>query len=92
VSKLFLRSSSVEMAPLQDETILFDPQKNQFCVLNRTATFLWKELAAPVTSETLASRLCRNFGGVAPEDAQRDADRTLNEMLSLKFVSTTDEE
>jgi sterol desaturase/sphingolipid hydroxylase (fatty acid hydroxylase superfamily) len=88
VSTVFLRSPAVEMAPLQDETILFHTQTNQFCVLNRTATFLWKELEAPASGEALAERLCQNFGGVALEAARRDADRALSEMVCLNFVVT----
>lgn len=82
----YRRSPTIEMAPLQDETILFNPVKNQFCVLNRTASFIWAELSAPATSDTLARKLCRSFSGVALDDAQRDTDRALQEMLSLNFV------
>ena len=69
MSTLYARGPAIEMAPLQDETILFNPSKNQFCVLNNTAAFIWNHLASPVTTEALAARLCESFSSVAPEHA-----------------------
>jgi hypothetical protein len=82
----YARNSSIEMAPLQDETILFDPGQNRFCVLNRTATFIWNQLATAPTTGALAAEICGNFSGIASETALLDADRTLQLLLSLKFV------
>jgi hypothetical protein len=82
----FVRNSSIEMAPLQDETILLDPGQNRFCVLNRTATFMWNRLANPLTADTLAADICESFSGIAMETALSDAERTLQLFLSLKFV------
>jgi hypothetical protein len=82
----YRRNPSIEAAPLQDETILFDPAKNRFCVLNRTASMIWSELATPSTTDNLAKKLCGSFAGVGLEDAQRDTDRALQEMLSMDFV------
>jgi hypothetical protein len=86
VSNLYSRSPAIEAAPLQEETILFDPAKNQFCVLNRTASFLWNHLATPTSADALAASLCQSFSGVGMEDALRDADRALQEMIALSFV------
>ena len=86
MSNLYSRCPSIEMAPLQEETILFNPAKNQFCVLNRTASFLWSQLATPTSTDALAAKLCQSFSGVGIEDALRDADIALKEMISLNFV------
>ena len=86
MSDLYSRSPSIEMAPLQEETILFNPAKNQFCVLNRTASFLWSQLATPTSANALAAKMCQSFSGVGMEDALRDADLALKEMISLNFV------
>ena len=82
----YARSSSIEMAPLQDETILFDPGQNRFCVLNRTATFIWNRLATSLTTEALAAELCESFSGISTETALLDAERTLELLMSLKFT------
>jgi hypothetical protein len=86
VGKTYSRSPGIEAAPLQEEVILFDPASNQFCVLNRTASYLWNQLATPSSTESLAAGLCKSFSGVALEDAHRDTDKALQEMLSLNFV------
>jgi hypothetical protein len=83
---LYRRSASIEMAPLQDETILFNPEKKQFCVLNRTASLLWSQLANPTTIENLAAKVCESFSGVTFENAQRDAEHAVQEMLALNFI------
>lgn len=82
----YARSSSIEMAPLQDETILFDPGQNRFCVLNRTATFIWNRLATSQTTEALAAELCESFSEIVMETALLDAKRTLELLMSLKFT------
>jgi coenzyme PQQ synthesis protein D (PqqD) len=86
MSLFYRRCSTIEMAPLQDETILFDPQKNQFCLLNRTAALLWNQLASPASAHALGVKLCANVSGVALEDAVRDANSTLEELRSLDMV------
>ncbi len=86
MSTIYRRSAAIEMAPLQEETILFDPQKNQFCLLNRTAAFIWNQLATPTSSDTLGAKICQSFSGVALDNAVRDANCALQEMRSLNFV------
>jgi len=87
-----VRNPLVEAAPLQDETILLNPDKNQFCVLNRTASFIWNKLTVASTTDALAAAICSSFSGVAMEVAFADTDRTLEELLSLKFVISRAEE
>ncbi len=86
MSTVYRRSPAIEMAPLQEETILFDPQNNKFCLLNRTAAFLWNQLATPTSSDALGAKICESFSGVALENAVRDTRSTLHEMRSLNFV------
>jgi hypothetical protein len=86
MSLVYRRCTTIEMAPLQDETILFDPQKNQFCLLNRTAALLWNQLATPASPQALGVKLCENVSGVTLEDAVRDANSALEEMRSLDMV------
>ena len=89
VNSLYCRCASIEMAPLQDETILFDPDRKRFCVLNRTASFLWSQLATPTATDSLAVKVCESFSGVSAESALRDANRTVEEMLALNFIIQT---
>jgi hypothetical protein len=82
----YTRDASIEVAPLQEETILLDPVQNRFCVLNRTATFMWNQLGTPLTTEALASEICENFSGVDMKTALADAGRTLELLRSLRLV------
>lgn len=82
----YTRDASIEVAPLQEETILLDPGQNRFCVLNRTATFMWNQLGTPLTTEALASEICGSFSGVAMKTALADAERTLELLRSLRLV------
>lgn len=84
----FQRNPLVEAAPLQDETLLFHAQTRAFCVLNRTAAFLWTCLAEPSSAERLAVQLGESFEGVVAEDALRDVQHTLQEMQSLELIVT----
>ena len=86
MTTVYRRSPAIEMAPLQEETILFDPQNNKFCLLNRTAAFLWNQLATPSASDALGASLCKGFSGVRLEDAVRDTRSALEQMRSLNFV------
>ena len=71
---------------MQGETILFNAQTNTFCVLNASATEVWNGLATPQESDALASRICRTFDGVTPEQARRDVEQALKEFTSLSLV------
>ncbi|MBI1787421.1 MAG: PqqD family protein [Acidobacteria bacterium] len=85
----FQRNPQVETASLQDETVLLNPADNKFCVLNRTAAFLWENLAEPRTAGQLADQLSQSFDGVTRDDALRDIQDALNQLTSLALVSAT---
>ena len=84
----YSRASSVEAAPMQQETILFNSQTNTFCVLNSSATVVWDTLETPQTAEGLAARLALTFEGVTEEQARRDVQSALSEFASLSLVVT----
>jgi hypothetical protein len=73
VSLVYGRSLTTEMAALQEETVLSDPQMNRFCLLNRTASLLWNQPATPASSDALGAKICQSVSGVALEMAVRDA-------------------
>ena len=72
MSNLFSRNAKVEMAPMKDETVLFNPVNQKFCVLNVTAAFIWQALDQPKTSEQIAAALADNFSSVGLDQAQQD--------------------
>src|SRR5437867_13104136 len=71
VDLLYRRVATVEAAPMQDETILFNPATNSFCVLNPSAALVWQSLETPQPATVLASQLCEAFEGVTQDQARR---------------------
>jgi Coenzyme PQQ synthesis protein D (PqqD) len=83
----YARAGNVEEAPLQDETILLQPSAKTFCLLNRTAAFIWKEMSATYSSELIARRLKASFEGVSADQAVKDVKSTLQNLAALGFVN-----
>jgi hypothetical protein len=83
LTELFRQNATVETAPLQDEIILFNPQQNKFCMLNKSASFIWTKLKTPASAENLARELRDAFCGVTTEQALEDTKKTLDNFVSL---------
>jgi hypothetical protein len=86
---LYSRDSSVEAAPLQDETILLQPAAKTFCVLNRTAAFIWNEISAPTSADQIALRIAAAFEGVSPNQAASDVESALRQLVAMGFAETS---
>src|SRR5262245_11003870 len=86
LSAYFHRNARVELAPLEDESILFDPPSNKFVILNTTSSFLWERLAESSTAADLAQAVCDRFEGVAFGDALHDVGEILKDLVSRELV------
>jgi len=84
------RSSAVDFAPMKNESVLFQTQTNQFCLLNVTATFVWGQLDQPCTIFEIAEKLCDHFDGVSLTEAIRDVEQTVNQLMSLKCLTSSE--
>jgi hypothetical protein len=82
----YRRVAGVEAAPLQGESILYDPESKRFFVLNRTAAFVWERLESPAVVEDLAAAVCGAFQAVELEAARSDVRGTLVQMVELGLV------
>jgi coenzyme PQQ synthesis protein D (PqqD) len=71
---------------MNDEAMLFDPEKNQFFQLNPTAAFVWSQLAEPSTAERLASEVSNQFEGTSSPDVLRDVHGLLEQMLAHRLI------
>jgi hypothetical protein len=83
----YARNVNVEEAPLQDETILLQPAAKTFCLLNRTAAFIWREMSSTYSSELIARKLKTAFEGVSADQAIKDVKSTLQNLVALGFVN-----
>jgi hypothetical protein len=88
MSTRFRRNPAIEAAPMQQETILYNPGVKQFCLLNATAAFLWDRLAQPATTEELSDAVCAHFQGVDRAGAERDVRKALEELQNLAVIVT----
>ncbi|HYH07651.1 MAG TPA: PqqD family protein [Thermoanaerobaculia bacterium] len=86
---LFKRKIDVETAPLQNDSIVFHPGQNRFCILNRTSSFIWQRLESPATPAMIATELSSSFAGITPADALQDVQQALSTLLSLDLVVET---
>jgi len=78
----YRRNPTIEAAPTQDETILFNPTANRFCLLNRSAAVLWEKLEQPRTMDELTAALCEAYeiDAARAGDDVRDAVKSLEEL------------
>jgi|RhiMetdeSRZDD1v2_1073273.scaffolds.fasta_scaffold28334_10 coenzyme PQQ synthesis protein D (PqqD) len=87
MAAVFQRNVQIEMSPVGDEIILFDPKATRFLLLNRTSSFLWQQLEKPKTVEELTADVCRSFGGAVSSQVLGDVERALQEMQALELVN-----
>jgi hypothetical protein len=90
VSARVIRNPAVDVAPMKNECVLFQPQTNQFCLLNITATFIWNQLERSYAVSELAQTLCDHYDGVSSADAVRDVEQTVNNLLFLNCLTSAE--
>jgi hypothetical protein len=86
VNNQFVRNSGVEMAPMKDETVLFNPANKKFCVLNPTAALIWNILEEPRTIPEIVAAIREQFDAVDSSRVEEDVRRALNELRLIECV------
>ena len=86
----YVATAGLETAPLQDGSVLYNLKTGKFIMLNRSASFLWTELAAPVTQEDLLRRLCGAFASVEADCVRQEVDQALAQFKELELASSKD--
>jgi hypothetical protein len=87
MSTAYRRNPAIEAAPLQGESILFNPASNRFCLLNGTAAFVWDHLVKPATIEEISAEICRQFAAPAPEQVREDVRAALEKFAELELIA-----
>lgn len=82
----YVQAPNIEVAPMHGETVLFNPDTNKFCLLNRTAAFVWTMLAKPASADAMAREICDKYDGADPSAVRKDVEAVLTHMQSMKFV------
>ena len=87
MSTRYRRVPGIEVAPMQGESILFDPATNRFCLLNDTAAAVWEGLAHPATVEQIATQLQIHFEAPALAQVEQDVRAALEQFVELAFAA-----
>jgi PqqD family protein of HPr-rel-A system len=86
----FVGTPGLETTTLEEGAVLFHPKIGKFVMLNRSAAFLWAELATPKTEEELIRSFTSSFSDVPPATAEQDVRRALARLRELELVTPTD--
>lgn len=86
---IFKRVPSVEVAPLKDESVLFNPNTNRFCLLNKTMAFIWEKLDSGASAEEISAALAGSFSGISPAEAREDVAQALAQLVDLGLASAS---
>lgn len=76
---------------MRDEAVLFNPANNQFCVLNKTAAFIWERLAEPQSVEELCAALSASFNNAQGSGVSADVTAMLSQMREASCVTVADQ-
>lgn len=82
---MLVRNPSVLWRELDGEAILLDPQAGCSYNLNHVGTLIWKLLDGQHDTEDIVAAICAAFE-VEPEQARRDVQRLLDELLVNKLI------
>lgn len=74
------------MAPMKDETVLFNPANKKFCVLNATAALIWNILEQPRTVHEIVTVVCERFDAVDSSRVEQDVRQALDELRTIECV------
>ena len=83
----FVRAAGVEMAPMKDETVLFNPANRKFCVLNVTAALIWDILDRPRTVPEIVNSVCERYRDADEGRVEQDVRKALDELRGIACVA-----
>ena len=75
---------------MKDESVLFNPATNKFCLLNKTMAFIWSSLETSSSSQQISTRIVESFAGVTETEAHSDVERAVSQMLELGLLIASD--
>lgn len=82
----YTRALGVEMAPMKDETVLFNPRNKKFCVLNVTAAMIWGILDQPRTVSEITASVCERYQKADRARVEEDVRKALEELRTIDCV------
>jgi hypothetical protein len=84
---LYQRNPKLEEAPLGADLMLYDPDKSQFYVLNRTMAYLWKNCDGTNSFDKIVEAVPNVFAEADDRPVKAEMKAALDELLSLGMIS-----
>jgi hypothetical protein len=85
--KVYVRNSSVNAAPLDNETVLMSTEGNRYFSLNSLGSDIWELLEHPRSIPDLVSAIQADYD-VEEDQARQDVIEFLEVLQARKLVST----
>lgn len=84
---VYRRNPKVEESPLQGDLMLFDPDRGQFFVLNRTMAHVWRCCDGALDLSEVVASVGRSFADTGAANLQSDTAAALEQLLQLGLVA-----
>ena len=88
-SGLYSRSSDASASTIGDRVVLYHRASRAALVLNPTGSWMWQQLTIPTTADALANDLRGRFRSLSYDDARRDVETFLADLVHHAMVSVT---
>ncbi|MFO7676099.1 MAG: PqqD family protein [bacterium] len=75
----------------EDGAMLYNPDKDNTVLLNRTGRAIWALLAAPRTLAEIAGHVAATYPDVTPEQAAQDAEKFIQSLTPDFIIASPDE-
>ena len=81
------KEKKIEAKEVDGETILLNQKKNEFFVLNKTGTTIWKNIKGKSTEKEISRILAKKYD-LPEKKAFNDTKQLIKKLASLKLIKT----
>lgn len=79
------KTKKIEWKEIDEETIILNHKKNEFFILNKTGTFIWKKINGKNTEKKIAESLAEKYR-INKKQALADTKEIIKKLLSKKLI------
>ena len=86
---MYIKNSSILEKDIEEEKVLYNPNKNAVYSLNSTASMIWDLCAEAVDAKDVVYQIKQQFQDI-PNDINKDVEKTLSRLCSLGLLKSYD--
>jgi coenzyme PQQ synthesis protein D (PqqD) len=86
----FIKARDLEIASLDDQSLVLQPESRRFHLLNGSAAFILSRLTEPRTASEIAGDIVAQFSGVDLAVACASVETALDGMLDAQIANIAD--